>query len=59
MVFPLFLSFLSRGLPPLNVSEDGEVNRKKYFIFEKKTKTYVLFCYNILNKTCGSMSTEK
>ncbi|AYF07378.1 hypothetical protein MLA2C4_17545 [Bacillus mobilis] len=38
-----FLSCLSRGLPPLNVSEGGEVNRKKYFIFKKTIETYVLF----------------
>ncbi|ASL63735.1 hypothetical protein FORC47_0890 [Bacillus cereus] len=34
---------LSRGLPLLNVSEGGEVNRKKYFIFKKIIETYVLF----------------
>ena len=29
--------------PLLNVSEGGEVNRKKYFIFKKTKETYVLF----------------
>ena len=52
----LFLK-CSERLPPLNVNEGGEVNRKKYFIF-KKTETYVLFCYNILNKEVNKMTKE-
>ncbi|EAL11062.1 hypothetical protein protein [Bacillus cereus G9241] len=38
-----FLKCLLRGLPPLNVNEGGEVNRKKYFIFKRKTETNVPF----------------
>ncbi|TBX40495.1 transposase, partial [Bacillus thuringiensis] len=34
------------------------MNRKKYFIFKKIEGTYVLFCYNILNKGVNKMTKE-
>ncbi|PEZ06090.1 hypothetical protein CN326_12025 [Bacillus sp. AFS018417] len=46
----VFLSYLSRGLPPLNVREGGEVNRKSASYFQKIIETYVPSWYNLLKK---------